>query len=193
MEQLGEMGVQYGGMIFYDKSPRFAEGKIDVEKVKAFKGMKKVGVFVNADKEYILTKIEKYGLDLLQLHGEETPGFCNELHQYLPVIKAFRIKDEKDIKKTDNYMGVCDYFLFDAHGKLYGGNGHIFNWRLLDKYRSKVPFLLSGGIGMSEVDQLKSFSHPALTAVDVNSRFETEPGVKNMKEIKQFICRLNSN
>lgn len=193
MEQLGEIGVQYGGMIFYNKSPRFAEEKIDVEKVRAFKGIKKVGVFVNADKEYILTQIGKYGLDLLQLHGEETPSFCNELRQCLPVIKAFRIKDENDIKKIDSYTAACDYFLFDTYGKLYGGNGQVFNWKLLDEYRDEIPFFLSGGIGMSEVEPLKSFSHPALLAVDVNSRFETEPGIKNMNKLKQFVCRLNSN
>lgn len=193
MERIAEMGVQYGGMIFYDQSPRFAEGKMDVGKVKTFKGIKKVGVFVNADKKYISKQIERYGLDLLQLHGDETPGFCNEVHQYLPVIKACRIKDQNDIKKIDSYTGVCDYFLFDTYGELYGGNGHIFNWKLLDEYRDRVPFFLSGGIGMSEVEQIRSFSHPVLFAVDINSRFEVEPGIKNMKEIKQFICRLNSN
>lgn len=193
MKQLGEMGVQYGGMIFYDKSPRFAEGKMDAGKVRAFKKIKKVGVFVNADKNYILKQVEKYQFDLLQLHGEETPSFCNELRQYLPIIKAFRIKDENDLKKLDNYTGVCDYFLFDTYGKLYGGNGRVFNWKLLDEYKNEVPFFLSGGIGMGEVEQIKSFSHPALFAVDVNSRFETEPGIKNINELKQFICRLNSN
>lgn len=193
MEQLGEMGVQYGGMIFYNRSLRFAEGKMDAGKVNAFKKIKKVGVFVNADKEYILKQIKSYGLDLLQLHGDESPEFCNDMRKYLPVIKAIRIKEEGDIKKLDNYAGVCDYFLFDAPGELYGGNGKVFNWELLKKYTVDIPFFLSGGIGLSEVKELESFSHPALFAVDVNSRFETEPGIKNINEIKQFVCRLNSN
>lgn len=193
MEQLGEIGVQYGGMIFYKRSPRFAEGKINAEKVKSYHAIKKVGVFVNAGEEYIVERIEKYGLDLLQLHGEETPDFCNTLNKYLPVIKAFRIKDENDLKKVAEYKGSSNYFLFDASGKLYGGNGELFNWEILKSYTGSVPFFLSGGIGLSETTAIKSFQHSSLFAIDVNSRFETEPGIKNMNEIKQFICRLNSN
>ena len=193
MEQLDEAGVQYGGMIFYKKSPRFADGRINAGKVKSYHAIKKVGVFVNASEEYIIEQIEKYGLDLLQLHGEETPELCSTLNKYLPVIKAFRIKDENDLKKVAEYKGSSHYFLFDTSGKLYGGNGELFNWEILKSYTGSVPFFLSGGIGLSETTAIKSFQHSFLFAIDVNSRFETEPGIKNMNEIKQFICRLNSN
>lgn len=193
MEQLGETGVQFGGMIFYEKSPRFAEGRIEVKKVKAFHKIKKVGVFVNAKENYIVKQIEKYDLDLLQLHGNEDPEFCNHLNQYLPVIKAFRINDKNDLKNISGYAGSCNYFLFDAPGKLYGGNGELFNWENLNFYRDQIPFFLSGGIGPGEVERIKSFNHPAWFAVDVNSRFEISPGEKNIQEIKQFVWALNSN
>lgn len=193
LAQLEGLGVQYGGIIFYEKSPRFAEGKLEAERIKQFNKIKKVGVFVNAKEDYILQQKEKYGLELAQLHGDETPEFCKRIRQHLRVIKALRITDEQDLEKTRNYKECCDYFLFDAPGKLYGGNGTLFNWEILQKYAGDIPFFLSGGIGLSEVELLKSFLHPSLFAVDVNSRFETTPGIKNMNEIKQFICRLNSN
>lgn len=193
MAQLEALGVQYGGMIFYEKSPRFAEGKLDVEKIMQLKRIKKVGVFVNADIEFILQQSEKYGLDLVQLHGDETPEFCSSIRQFLPVIKAFRIKEENDLRKLDAYKVCCDYFLFDTPGELYGGSGKLFNWDLLKKYEENIPFFISGGIGMSETEQLRSFSHPALFAVDVNSRFEINPGEKNIHDLKQFLCHLNSD
>lgn len=193
MEQLPELGIEYGGMIFYDQSPRYAEGKINAEKVKSFNKIKKVGVFVNAEKDFILRKADKYNLDLIQLHGNESPEFCYGLKKYLPVIKAFKVKGRDDLNITEKYAGSCNYFLFDSPGKLYGGNGELFNWSALESYLGDTLFFLSGGIGLNEVQSLKSFRHPCLFAVDVNSRFEMRPGEKNIQAIKQFVWDLNSN
>ncbi len=184
--------MDYAGFIFYEKSKRFVEGrKLDPKIVRHTKRVKKVGVFVNAHEKYILQKVKEYGLDLLQLHGEESPKFCERLKQHIPVMKAFKIKNKEDIEETENYAGVCDYLLFDTAGKLYGGNGKLFNWKLLDNYNGDTPFFLSGGIGVEEVEELKKFKHPSWVAIDVNSKFEDAPGVKNIKKIKQFLWDLN--
>jgi phosphoribosylanthranilate isomerase len=189
--RLADLGVSYAGFIFYDRSPRFAEGKLDAALLKATCGIKKVGVFVNAPPAYILSQKERYGLDLVQLHGDESPEACGLLRKETGVIKALRLKSAEDLGRTQAYAGVCDYFLFDAPGRLYGGNGTVFDWSLLQHYRLEVPFFLSGGIGPAAAEGLKAFTHPALHAIDINSRFETAPGKKNMDDIKRFLWDLN--
>jgi phosphoribosylanthranilate isomerase len=189
--RLAELGVSYAGFIFYDKSPRFAEGKLDGGLIKATDSIKKVGVFVDAAPGYIRSQKEKYGLDLVQLHGDESPEDCRELRKEVPVIKAFRLKRAADLSRLQAYREVCDYFLFDTPGRLYGGNGTVFDWSLLEDYRLEVPFFLSGGIGPAQAEGLKAFAHPALHAIDINSRFETAPGRKNIDDIKRFLWDLN--
>lgn len=191
LEQLAEMGVHYGGMIFYEKTPRFAGNKLDAEAVKNFKGLKKTGVFVNETKDEIISIIDSYGLDVVQLHGDESPAFCETIRKYVEVTKVFRLTTKDDLKKTDDYKKVCDYFLFDTPGKLYGGSGKQFDWNLLEYYDADIPFFLSGGIGPEATEALKSFDHPNLHAVDINSRFETGPGIKNIADIKKFLWHLN--
>lgn len=191
MSQLAELGVDYGGLIFHAPSPRFAEGKMDAGRLKKIQGIKKTGVFVHADPEYILRQKEKYGLDLIQLHGNESPEDCLRLKRELPVIKAFRLRTVEDLPITNEYLEACDYFLFDTPGALYGGNGRTFDWDLLAHYQGRLPFFLSGGIGPVDADRIKAFSHPALHAIDVNSGFESEPGEKNIAEIKKFLWDLN--
>lgn len=191
MAALETAGVQYGGMIFYESSPRYAVGRMDAVKIKELKKIKKVGVFVNAGRDYILQQAKEYGLDLAQLHGDETPADCAELRAFLPVIKAFRLQKAGDLSRLKQYEACCDYFLFDTPGPLYGGNGQLFNWELLKGYTGQTRFFLSGGIGLDEAGQVKQFSHAAWYGVDVNSRFETAPGEKNMEKLKQFLCHLN--
>lgn len=191
VRRLAGLGVAYAGFIFYDRSPRFAEGKLEAEALRAVSGIRKVGVFVNAAPDYILSMKEKYGLDLLQLHGDETPEDCRLLRMEVPVIKAFRLRTKEDMRLPEAYQEVSDYFLFDAPGRLYGGNGTLFNWALLQDYRLHVPFFLSGGIGPEQAAGLREFAHPALHAIDINSRFETAPGKKNMEDIKRFLWDLN--
>lgn len=186
-------GISHIGFIFYKKSPRYAVGKLDPQFAKSINTVKKVGVFVNASPSDIVDKIESYGLDMIQLHGSESPQFCDDLKKQISVMKAFNIKSENDIQKANDYHGSCDYFLFDAAGKSAGGNGVLFNWNLLDNYRGETPFFLSGGIGLEELGQIQRFTHSQCVGVDVNSKFESEPGIKKTQEIKKFMEGLKAS
>jgi phosphoribosylanthranilate isomerase len=191
ISQLGDLGVDYCGMIFYEKSPRFAGKTLEASQIKALHIPKKVGVFVNASIEEIRTRIKAYGLDMVQLHGDESPEFCAALAAETSVVKAFRIRQAEDIPQVDAYEEYCTYFLFDTAGPLYGGNGVPFDWKLLDSYTGSVPFFLSGGIGPADTARLAAFSHPAWQGIDINSRFEIRPGEKNLEDIKRFLWDLN--
>ena len=175
------------GFIFYSKSPRYFEGKIP----KLSNRIKKVGVFVDAPLEDVINTIKEHQLDAVQLHGHETPEYCAKIqHQSVEIIKVFSIKDEFDFNVLEPYEDVCDYFLFDTKGKQPGGNGYTFNWDVLTNYSSTKPYFLSGGIGLSELEKLKEFKNSEASkycyAIDVNSKFELEPGRKNRNELEQF-------
>lgn len=194
LKELDELGIDYAGMIFYPQSPRYIFEKINGQKVKDLNlSLTKVGVFVNASEEEIMQQVEEFGLDMVQLHGDETASFCNRISDHIKVIKAFRIKDfETNIDwLVQEYEEVCDYYLFDkGSAGLYGGTGQKFNWNLLEKSNIGKPFFLSGGICREDVAALNSFNHPFFYGVDVNSRFETKPGIKDMKLIKEFVNDL---
>ena len=178
--EVSQLLPDYLGFIFYEKSSRFFDGEIP----EISKSIKKVGVFVNATLEEIKSKIKKHDLDLIQLHGNETPEFCSNLMQErIKVIKVFSVDDDFDFQILETYENVCDYFLFDTKGKLHGGNGFTFNWQILEKYKSKKPLFLSGGIGIEEIAKIKTLNLP-IFAIDVNSKFEMEPGLKNVQ-----LCR----
>jgi phosphoribosylanthranilate isomerase len=194
LQQLVQCGVSYAGFIFYEKSPRFAGHRIDARTVRETEGIKKVGVFVDAPLEQVQRIITDYGLDMVQLHGDETPAYCAVLRSKVPVIKAFRVGDNVDWEQLlSAYLPVTDYFLFDTEaGKAYGGTGKRFNWELLQTYPYTHPFYLSGGIGLEETPELLQLQLPALFAVDVNSRFEIQPGVKNMEKVRVFTDQIHS-
>jgi len=175
---LGELLPDYMGFIFWEKSSRFFDGILP----ELPKSIKKVGVFVNASSEEIQNKIEQYQLDLIQLHGQESVAFCKSLED-LPVeiIKVFSVDDTFDFTVLEDYELVCDYFLLDTKGKLPGGNGISFNWNLLEKYKSTKPLFLSGGIGLEEIQKITEANLP-IYAIDVNSKFEIEPGLKDLKQ-----------
>lgn len=193
MQQLQHMDVDYAGMIFYEGSRRFVADRLEGQKAEVSKSaIKKVGVFVNADYNTIVKAVEGYGLSAVQLHGDETDEFCLELMDKVKVIKVFRIGGEGDIDAlTEPFLNVCHYFLFDTATKAYGGSGKQFNWAVLEKAKINKRFFLSGGIGLDDTGALKAFQHPYLYAIDVNSRFETEPGVKDMAKVQQFVNALN--
>lgn len=192
LQQLVEMGVDYNGFVFYEQSPRHVAGKLSAEQARQFTGkIRKTGVFVNAAEADIRARSEAYELDVLQLHGDESPAFCKALRASLPVIKAFRIKEPVKLDEwVKPYLEVCDYFLFDTGGKHYGGSGELFDWTVLHTYTGTVPFFLSGGIGSAQAAAIKAFTHPSFFAIDINSRFEEAPGVKNMNLIKKFLWEL---
>lgn len=189
--KLVEYQVDYAGFIFYEKSPRFAGSKLDPRTIRETKEIKKVGVFVDAPLEQVRRTITDYGLDMVQLHGDETPGYCASID--IPVVKAFRVRTNISWDSIQPYIAVTDYFLFDTDaGNAYGGTGIKFNWELLNNYPYEHPFFLSGGIGPEQLTELLAFKHPALFAVDVNSKFETHPGVKDMEKVKPFTEQIQS-
>jgi len=173
------------GMIFYPGSPRYVSEPM-------FKPAKArmVGVFVNASFDEIMYKAITYQLDFVQLHGDESPELCQALKAPLKVIKAFRVKDSLDIELINSYEGLCDLFLFDTMTDLYGGSGKRFSWELLHSYVGSTPFLLSGGITPESAEELLKFKHPQLAGYDINSRFEIEPGIKNINDIERFKHQL---
>lgn len=188
IQEITEVLPDYLGFIFYEKSPRFFDGEIP----ELANTVQKVGVFVNAPISDILQKIKEYNLQVVQLHGNESPEICEILKIInIPVIKVFSIDDSFDFEAIQPYESVCDYFLFDTKGQNPGGNGTAFNWQILKNYPSKKPFFLSGGISLEEIGAIKKLNLP-IYAIDVNSKFETKPGVKNTQLLKQLQHALSS-
>ena len=187
---LAKIMPDYMGFIFWENSKRFVSNSTpDLGGT-----VKKVGVFVNASLEYIKDCIDAHKLKAVQLHGNESPEQCGELAEVdVEVIKAFAIQREFDFSATVIYESVCDYFLFDTKGELPGGNGLHFDWNVLKDYHSKKPFFLSGGIGPNDCVAIASIIklNLPLYAIDVNSKFEVEPGFKNIQSIKEFKSKLN--
>ena len=182
IRQLETLGIDWMGMIFWPKSKRY----VSMPPVYLPQHVRKVGVFVDASLDAIRQHVEDYQLDIVQLHGQESPDMLKVLKP-LTLIKAFNIATPEDLQKTEPYEGLADYFLFDTKGKSVGGNGEKFDWSVLDNYQGKTPFLLSGGIGSEDAQDVKTFHHPKCIGIDLNSRFETEPGLKDITKLKQFL------
>jgi len=187
ISELVKLKPDYIGFIFYGKSKRFVTS---FPEVKIPSEIKKVGVFVNESIDTIIEIVEENNLDAVQLHGNESPEYIEELKVLLirkiEVFKAFSIDDDFDFSKTEAYQKGCDYLLFDTKGKDYGGNGVKFNWQVLDNYKGEIPFLLSGGISKVDASEIQKISHKVFAGVDINSGFEIEPAVKNIEDIKEF-------
>ncbi|MFY0652685.1 MAG: phosphoribosylanthranilate isomerase [Cyclobacteriaceae bacterium] len=184
-------GVDLIGLIFYSKSPRSVDkGDIDAEFARSL-DVKKVGVFVNEKEERVLSIAVKYQLDNLQLHGDESPEYCQKMRESgYQVWKAFSVKDHLDLVRLKNYETSVDWFLFDTKGKERGGTGVKFGWEALKEYNLDKPFLLSGGINVNDADAVKGLDIEQLWAVDVNSGFEASPGLKKINEVEHFIKRV---
>ena len=184
--EIGALLPDYMGFIFWEKSARYFDENIP----KLPKSIKKTGVFVNASLEEILEKIKRYDLQAIQLHGDESVEFCEILKKIIPkqieIIKVFSILDTFDFAVVKPFESVCDYFLFDTKGKLPGGNGTSFDWKVLEKYSSTKPFFLSGGIGLEEMEAVNEIlkTNLPIYAIDVNSKFEIEPGLKNINLVR---------
>lgn len=189
--ELLQMPIDYIGIIFYKKSPRFIDANLSFDFMRTIpKHIEKVGVFVNENSYSICDKIAHYDLDIVQLHGDESSEMCAELKSYCKVMKAFQMNDDFDFKQLENYIPVVDYFLFDTPTTNYGGSGKTFNWQLLENYSYNIPFFLSGGISEEHIWEIKKLKIPQLIGIDINSKFEIEPGLKDAEKIKQFILKL---
>jgi phosphoribosylanthranilate isomerase len=190
LQQLDGLNIDFAGLIFYKESPRYVGDKLPKKEIKgADFDLKKVGVFVNPEMIDVLDAIDEYGLDVVQLHGEEDPEMCEDLSAEVEVIKAFRVTEGAEIDKmVADYDAVCDYYLFDTGGlkESFGGTGKQFDWSILTKAKIEKPFFLSGGIGPGDAAKVKAFRHPDFFGVDVNSKFEIAPGIKDMSKVLQF-------
>ncbi len=174
------------GMIFYQKSPRFIS-QLDWESFQ-WENTQRVGVFVNESISTINTAVEMFGLQILQLHGGESIETVRELKQKvaLPIIKVFSVQDVLPLKEMEAFTKEVDYFLLDTKTPAYGGSGHQFDWSILSEYSFDVPFFLSGGIGTNDIEKIKTINLHNLFAIDVNSKFEKQPGLKDIESIIQF-------
>lgn len=209
IREVSQLGVDMIGMIFYPKSPRYVEMqsshagiipdyvKEDIN-IKSAKSPARVGVFVDDMVQNIVTRVVNYHLDYVQLHGNEPREMCENLRLTLDpdirpgikIIKAISVSDASDIQKYKEYVGAVDLFLFDTKCKTVGGSGRQFDWQVLEQYDGEVPFLLSGGIGPEDASRLHAFHHPKCIGIDLNSRFEIEPGVKNVEKLKGFLNEI---
>ena len=209
IREVSQLGVDMIGMIFYPKSPRYVEmqsshagiipdyAKEDIN-IKSSKTPARVGVFVDDMVQNIVTRVVNYHLDYVQLHGNEPREMCENLRSTLDpdirpgikIIKAISVSDALDIQKYKEYVGAVDLFLFDTKCKTVGGSGRQFDWQVLEQYDGEVPFLLSGGIGPDDASRLHAFHHPKCIGIDLNSRFEIEPGVKDVEKLKGFLNEI---
>lgn len=197
ISDLCTLDIDMMGMIFYPKSARYV-GNItkneisEIHRYTSEKSIKKVGVFVNSSSENILKSVEEFKLDYVQLHGDETPDFCTSLKEYIPIIKAFSISEEADFEPTILYEGICSFFLFDTKTSQYGGSGLKFDWSILGRYKGLTPFILSGGISAKDTEHIKDMEHPLFAGIDINSRFEIGPAIKDIDLLATFFKELQS-
>lgn len=195
VEGLADIGVTFAGFIFYPKSPRYVFKHMTTTQIRKENNINKVGVFVNATIEEVLHMVDECRLHIVQLHGDESPKYCEKIADYVSVVKAFRLSDNDSVEwMIRPYMEMCDMFMFDTMGVGYGGTGKKFDWSILKGSTIGKPFFLSGGIEPGDEQQLKLFEQEpvakALFAIDINSKFEVSPGVKDMEKVKQFVNKV---
>ena len=214
--ELQKLDIDFMGFIFWPKSPRYVQQipsraglipdlpSLDGERIKKSETHDKriltVGVFVDDMPQNIVTRVYNYHLDYVQLHGSESAVMIDNLRRTLipdiapniKIIKALSIKDKSDLEKWHEYDGHVDMFLFDTKCKCAGGSGEQFDWSVLEAYDGNIPFLLAGGIGLDDAERIKNFHHPMCLGIDLNSRFETEPGMKDIQKLKLFISQLQN-
>lgn len=187
------LGVDWMGFIFWESSSRYVSQHPDYLPMRA----KRVGVFVDASLDVVHQQVEAFGLDVVQLHGSESPTYLRDLRDALgngtSIVKAFSIANRDDLSQTSLYEGMADYYLFDTKAQLVGGNGRKFDWSVLVYYNGSTPFLLSGGIGPDDASHISVFRHPQLAGIDLNSRFEIAPAKKNVELLKQFLYEIQQN
>lgn len=191
IEQVAQLGVDMMGFIFYPKSPRYVNYVL--ARSDADRKVCRVGVFVNDSIHEILDKIHSFSLNAVQMHGSESRELCEQLREAngdIKIIKAISVSNVGDIQKYKEYVGAVDYFLFDTKCKTVGGSGQQFDWQVLDEYDGDVPFLLSGGIGPEDAFRIRTFHHSQCVGIDLNSRFEIEPGIKDVEKLNKFLNEI---
>ncbi len=192
IREVEALGVDWMGFIFYRPSSRFVGSRPAYLPERC----KRVGVFVNSTIEEIMQKTEEFGLHLVQLHGGESPEFCCRLRSLLPIvtgiIKMVGISGKADMEATAAYTPFVDYFLFESPCSSYGGSGKKFDWSLLERYEGSKPFILTGGIGPDDAEEILALTHPHFAGIDLNSRFELSPGQKDTDKLRTFINKIRT-
>lgn len=187
IREVEALGVDWMGFVFHRTSPRFVGELPDYLPQRA----KRVGVFVDETEEQIMETVQLFRLDMVQLHGHETPDFCSCIRSKgLKVIKAINVQNTFPSEEVSFYERACDYFLFDTKTPLPGGSGQKFDWSSLSAYRGTTPFLLSGGISPDDADRVEAFVHERCIGIDLNSRFETSPAYKDIRLLQSFIDKI---
>jgi len=191
IETVSELNPDMMGFIFHPNSPRYVE-RLNTEVLKSIpESILKIGVFVNQKFVDTYLMVQRYKLNGVQLHGKEPVDYCNSFKELnLVVLKAFSISDSSDFSFTIPYEGACDYFIFDTKTPAFGGSGNKFDWNILSDYKGDTPFILSGGISMDDVDDIKKIHHPKFAGVDINSKFEISPGMKSTMMVDSFVKQL---
>lgn len=198
LKELEDCDVDFAGLIFYERSPRYVlRGGLTPQLLKK-EGIRvnRVGVFVNESIENVLTVVEDWKLDLVQLHGDESPRYCEQISNHVNTIKAFRIGKEDNIPfKIRPFQDAADLYLFDTLGQQLGGTGEKFDWGLISKASVSKPYFLSGGISPDDADEIKVFAagENKLFSLDINSKFEVSPGKKDMDKIRKFVKQIKIN
>jgi phosphoribosylanthranilate isomerase len=188
-----DLAPDYVGFIYYNRSPRFVGGIIAGGLTSLPSQIIKTAVFVDEDQQEINRLIDEVGFDAIQLHGEESAEFTNQFRDKVQVMKAFGLDEDFDFDQLNAYVGKVDYFLFDTKTDAHGGSGKTFNWSVLDNYKLEVPFFLSGGLSLDNLEQVAKIKHPQFYGVDLNSRFETAPGLKDIEKLKQAFSLLKQH
>lgn len=193
IKQLSALDIDFIGFNFYEKSKRYINDlkASDIDSIPA--SISRVGVFVNDDIVNLLDKFKAYKLNYVQLHGDESVDYCNALFEMnIPLIKVFRLENKADMDEIVKFKPYCKYFLFDSKTPLYGGSGAKFKWEILNDYSLDIPYFLSGGIDINDVDEIKLLKQKSVNffGIDINSKFETEPGIKDIDKISVFINKL---
>ena len=187
------LGIDIMGFIFWPGSGRYVSCRPDYLP----QDCRRAGVFVDADPDAILAAVESFRLDYIQFHGKETSAQmaavrdrARAVNPAIRIIRSLPVADAEDLRRAAAYEEVCDVFLFDTKGRLPGGNGQQFDWSVLEQYDGPKPFLLSGGIGPDDAERIRAFSAPGFIGIDLNSRFETAPGLKDVAALETFIEKL---
>lgn len=190
IRNVAELGPDFMGFIFYDRSPRYVGEDFVMPELPA--ALQKTGVFVKASQEHVLKRAVQYGLNYIQLHSDETPEYCAEIKRAgLKVLKAFSVDAAFDFEQVKAFEGKADYFLFDTKGDGYGGHGKTFDWEILLGYSGNTPFFVAGGISNDNVEELLKLEHPLFYGIDVNSRYEISPGMKDVEAVQKLFFKLD--
>ncbi len=193
IKAVAALDPDYIGLICYERSPRFVEN-IDTTGVYALSdAILKTGVFVNEAADKIQLLIDKHSLNAIQLHGNESADFAAAFKNKVVVLKAFGVDQNFDFKQLEDYVGKVDFFLFDTKTAAHGGSGVTFDWEILNRYNLNVPFFLSGGLSLENLHQLVNIRHPQFYGVDLNSRFETAPGLKDIEKLRKAFAIIKQH